>query len=119
MIPPKLDLHKLPGEMQFTLSSAQHVIDTWYDKHIVPMFENAKIVYSSSIEDVWFESHKVDIFSFKLKGLVINIQPIKEETAEDILREFIEECSKTPIGSYIPSANILFKARKLLDKNET
>ena len=88
-------VNKLPAtpednEYLFTVDAFDH----WFDKVIKPhnkLIESAVSVYarvpSGEQPCVWVESHKRDDIPDTHRAYLINIQPIKKETAEDVLRE--------------------------------
>lgn len=64
--------------------------DEWYATEIAPLFENAVWVYGQKTEEremCGFDERPFDNDTHK--ALLIKIEPIKEESAEDILKEFI------------------------------
>jgi hypothetical protein len=71
----------------------------WFDKHVEPVnraIENAVDVYGNVYEPYKGE---VNCSTFDVakcntnthRALLINIQPIKKESAEDVLRDFVKE----------------------------
>ena len=67
-----------------------------FDTHLKPIFENAVEVFGEKEHGI-FSIHRLNkenpysSFYNTHKALLINIEPIKEESAEDILREMISE----------------------------
>ncbi len=66
--------------------------DLWYAKEIAPLFENAvEVECSRTIGNhlgSWYASEN-GCAPKSHKALLIKIQPLKEESAEDILRELV------------------------------
>lgn len=88
---------------------------TWFDREIKSLFENAVEVYSQDGSD-WIENVPTNWATHK--ALLINIQPIKEDTAEDLLREIV---NTQQVGTEIDWAtwrNVIDKARKYLEKKK-
>lgn len=87
-------------------------IDEWWDKEIVPLFENAEEVFGApgrwySLPDIYKDTHK---------ALVVKITPIKEPTAEDLLRQIVNWVSGG-IGCKITAdSDVITKAKALLEK---
>lgn len=88
----------------------------WYDNCLVPwhkqVFEVAIEVtgHKGTTSKRWIFGDNVHAEFDTHKALLINITSIKEETAEDILRELISEC-RFPTGA-------LLKAKEFLEKKK-
>lgn len=69
------------------------MFDKWYATEIKPLFENAVEVISFGEQNSWqkfsFMPDYAVYASDGVTGLVVKIEPIKEETAEDILQQLI------------------------------
>jgi hypothetical protein len=87
----------------------------WYAKEITPLFENAVEVYGDGrIEQGLWSMQKGDCaINQTHRALLINIKPIKEETAEDIVKE-LANCDWTNKSSM----NIVEKAKAYREKKE-
>jgi hypothetical protein len=71
--------------------------EEWYAQQIEPLFENTVEVYKArgmSFPDDWTTSAPVENRTHI--ALLINIQPIKEPTADDLLKEILGEGGHTP-----------------------
>jgi hypothetical protein len=110
-MPPKPDwLHY--GCTAFTREAFDH----WYAKEIAPLFENASEVYTTCVLGFWTTSATLsNDHRFNHKALLINIQPIKEDTAEDILKEVVEWWKSYPDDDHAEYVN---KARKYLGRKK-
>lgn len=67
-------------------------LDDWFDENIVPinkMLEDAVEVYGFKNENTWKIDNDNEYDGWTAKAILTNIQPIKKETAEDILRELL------------------------------
>ena len=64
-------------------------------------------------KSIWQRPEHHDMHEVTHKALLISIQPIKKETAEDVLRDLIN----TPEGKMFP-VDWLEKAKAVLDGNE-
>lgn len=89
-MPPKPEHYPWMG---FTVSE----FDVWYDKEIKPLFENAiemvrETHKSSCTGENWYARDKVALGrgAYDHKALLIKIEPIKEDTAESLLKEIVE-----------------------------
>ncbi len=101
-LPPKpklhLDIKHITNEGHACWDST-HVMkefDMWYDREIVPLFENAVKVFCNKkyggacSDQEWGAAETLYTPDATHTALIINIKPIKEETAEDHLRRLIE-----------------------------
>lgn len=77
----------------FGISGGHHDdADEWFDTHVEPinkMLDEAVEVYGMKAHggNIWAtKQHEDD----SKKALLINIQPIKQETAEDVLRDWMK-----------------------------
>lgn len=98
----------------------------WYDSEVQPlisMLEGAVEVYGDSDSNHWYTTdcfYKGDTAKhYPMKGYVINTRPIKKETAEDVLRDFlrheresIEKYGDYCEGSYLP--DLIERAKRAL-----
>lgn len=86
----------------------------WYNKEIAPLFENAEEVFSNQTWQGWYPLGGPDDTP-TIKALLIKIEPIKEDTAEDFLRDFIKDHEKI----YGPtSGGIIDKAKAYLERKK-
>jgi len=75
--------------------------DQWFDQHVSPinrLLEAGIEVYTNSYEgraNEWLGKAWVDDPTHK--ALLINIEPIKQETADDVLRDWLEYSSSRTI----------------------
>lgn len=100
--------------------------DQWYDKEIRPLFENAVEVYRSRFSGGWSQNPERIKEGDTHKALIINIQPIKEETAEDLLREFVAQREIIERITYVPedrdqrgcTLELMSKAKAFLEKKK-
>lgn len=113
-MPKKPVMRPLAGDFQYrenVNAVTEHDFNKWWQAEIVPLFENAVEVWlDSETATKWSEYHKSD---YK-KGMLINIQPIKEQTAEDLLREFL--AARGHHGSYLD--DLYLKVRNFLEKKK-
>lgn len=65
---------------------SKDVFDAWFDKEIAPLFQNAVEVYAPDDLNGWMRSCPS---AYTHKAILINIQPIKQDTPESLLRELI------------------------------
>jgi hypothetical protein len=85
--------------------------DKWYDKEIRPLFENAITFYGyrDLNSDGHLIFHECGISRDpEFTALVMKIESIKEETAEDLLEESIDLFNKGQAGIYGIKANLDF-----------
>ena len=84
-------------------------LDGWFDAHVEPinkMLEAGVEVYATRNRPEWLNNKFEDT---PHKALLINIEPIKQETAADVLRDFVNDMSQyehhtTQITPYIQRA---------------
>ena len=99
-------------------------IDRWFDEHVEPVNK----MLAEGVE-VWgyppSESAKEDhIWGVQKdehlthKALLINIQPIKKETAEDVLKELVQNWSRTS-GTDCDIGRLVDKAKAVLDETNS
>lgn len=100
-------------------------LDTWFENHVEPinkMLSEGYEVFSRSnttyLGDMWSIA---DNHHMTHKALLINIQPIKKETAEDVLRDFVK--SKLTEGPYASwgtgdLCSLHDRAKALLERGE-
>lgn len=94
----------------------KHEFEKWWDKEIVPLFENA-------VTAVGMFDHENKLFDFSDSfqdathtASLVNIKPIKHETAEDLLRQIVNWVSGG-IGCKITAdSDVITKAKALLEK---
>lgn len=110
-LPPKPDFGYVTPEMRL-LKDCIHKdqFDRWYSTHIEPLFENAVEVRSRT-QKWWFIAEKDDDL---YTALLINIKPIKEDTTEEFLREFVDIIEDRNL-SIIEIDELVRRARKLLE----
>lgn len=93
----------------------------WFTSVIVPLFENAQIVYGHREENKphYWGPRENGQFDDTHTALVIKIEPIqKEETAEDLLREAYEALSIFESPYYVRQKKITNKIMTYLNKKE-
>jgi hypothetical protein len=99
----------------------------WWSDVIEPinlMLEDGVEVYSfeplkKSVR--WTPQWGHDESEFHSKGLLINIQPIKQESASDVLREFVKKSKEvSPTGQSWPNdiIDILNRAKAAIERGE-
>lgn len=104
-MPKKPVMRPLAGDFQYrenVNAVTEHDFNKWWQAEIVPLFENAVEVYGlncngwSSFSQYHNEpqTNTPEQQGKTHRALLINIQPIKEETAEDMLREIVESSTK-------------------------
>lgn len=79
--------HGIGGSGDIILSGD---FDSWYDREIKPLFENANEVVSHKNWGGWYEGCGPEENPSK-RALLIKIEPITEENAESILQE-LHDC---------------------------
>lgn len=114
-MPPKLDLKSAGWLTRHSIAYdiCQRSFDAWYDTHIRPLFENAVEIYLSTnglVDGVDWSTDYSDKYTHK--ALIINIEPIKEETAEDLLRELVNAIAKRD------STDAYCEAKAFLERNK-
>ena len=75
----------LPKEYEDTM-------DDWFSDNVEPinkMLDGAETVYGEN-DDCWFTRDAGNFETNTHKALLINIEPIKKETAEDVLRDLYD-----------------------------
>lgn len=126
-MPPKLEFDiKCVGYLTIheteMLSYHRIQFEEWYDKEIKPLFENAIDVVKDSYSrtgDSWYERGKEALVSgttYDHRYLLIKIEPIREETAESILRAFINETRHIVSNPIIISLHQ--RAKQFLEKTK-
>ena len=96
--------------------------DDWFFEFVVPNnrdIENAVEVRGTRTGNYaleWSEENPLVDRGFTHKALLINIEPIKEETAENVLREWIKQ-PEYP-GSSLEIHNIIERAKAVLEQDE-
>ena len=103
------------------------LFNEWFNKNVEPineMLNKAIKVYSNFPSLKWYPTQMPEEYDFKQEALLINIQPIKKETAEDVLKEFVdffEDVPKAAKTMTIPSPNhwndLLYRAKALLEED--
>lgn len=99
-MPPKPMLRRIDhtrGAYGFGIYSED--FNEWYDKEIKPLFENAEDV--RLCDSVTRTAHLAEPIDAKHKALLIRIEAIKEESAEDILREILKVSEEIDNGKYV------------------
>lgn len=96
------------------LEYAENCLNEWFDKHVEPINK----MLSEGVEVYGFqgpEGYAMEQFHSKEtdthKGILINIEPIKKETAEDVLRDIVRDCDNAGIESMEDYYN---RAKKVL-----
>lgn len=96
-----------------------YIVDDWFHDTIGPintMIDNAVVVYGNDEHIWWYEGSPGN--SAASKAYLVGIESIKEETAEDLLREYIEQYESMGLESI--NNNYYFnKAKKLLENKTT
>lgn len=125
---PKFDrlwgIHTSPG---WSSGITEDHFDEWYDKDIKPLFDTAiEVKASVDLDDVagahWYAPDKNVIRKelYSHKALLICIEPIKRETAENILRELLYYEEAKSFGmSFVERLEIIDRAKSFLNKNKT
>lgn len=82
-------------------------------KELERELEQAKSVYGSTCFNSWefdTQPHKLDTHS----AIILGIEPIKKETAEDVLRELIEKVDLKYAYDIANLTDVIKRARKVL-----
>ena len=107
---------KKPIGFHSCASITTHMFDKWFDEEIRPIFERACTVYglnNFSRPDNW-SCYKDTVHNHT--ALLINVELVKEDTPESILREIIEEYDKfSKHIDYDIKNPIVERARKLVE----
>ena len=85
-------------------------INSWFDSKVEPinkmLAEGVEIYQELKLMDsLWDTDKDSHNMKFDTKALIINIRPIKRETKEDFIRDWIayEECEIKKSGPYVSS----------------
>lgn len=77
-------------------------LNRWYDQFIIPLnraLDEAVVVYARVPEGdwptVWVQANKRDDTTDTHRALLIGIEPLKQETCADVLRDMIEKTTNT------------------------
>lgn len=110
------------GPTGFNLET-ESILDTWFRRNVEPvnkMLSEGVEVYSYENESGWVVRELNNSGDLEEKALLINIQPIVRETAEDVLRDYLEteEESIRKNGPYhnSPFTQIIERAKAVLNK---
>lgn len=88
------DYHEMAAKVMSGRSPGWDVlIDEWFHNNVEPMnkmlSEGVEVYGEDNCSgNIW--AQECQLTNHKLKALLINIQPIKKETAEDVLRDWIK-----------------------------
>ena len=84
----------------------------WYQENVVPindLFHKAIAVVGKEEDRVWFNaSDQLNWTEIKVRAYLIGIEPIKKETAEDVLRDIFKD------GKFHCNSEIIARAQKVL-----
>lgn len=93
-------------------------LNVWFDQHVEPinkmLSEGVEITChrnSFTSQDSWYATK--NLYEATHKALLINIEPIKKDTTDDVLREFIRLYQK---GNYTTMSDIYHRALTILEK---
>jgi hypothetical protein len=117
------DWAKLPDLHEPMLSAVPKAeLYNWFETTITPinkMLDNAVEVYSytSILPDKtsclsWCENRSIK--NHKEKALLINIEPIKKESAEDVLRDMIKRAKDDKFTRYAAVEDAIERAKAVL-----
>lgn len=115
-----LPLNLKPGSMQWSANAAS--IDKWFDEHIKPINEaldEAVVVYGNKVHPlkpiaIWSQG-----FTGTHKGLLVNIKPIKQESAADVLKDILTDwIYKTELIKGHNDNELLKRAKAVLGEGE-
>lgn len=142
--PPKPNFHDYNTRTD-TYSITKSDFNEWYDKEVKPLFENAVEMWGYSpfpykdhpsgnyMEPMNWRSPEIakkrvddgdEMFLGNHKALLIKIEPIKQETAESLLREIANFHDQSGIIEYksasppIVSASLVSRIKRFLDKKK-
>lgn len=116
---------KEPDWKRLIVTEGEHTpellnLNVWFAENIAPYEfykpEDAVEVYGRRNEmqdNMYFNFDEKEYIIDTHKALLINIEPIKKETAEDVLRDFVREWDK-PMSSEKKLDHILDRAKALL-----
>lgn len=103
-------------------ASCSEAFDRWFDEQIEPinkLFEDAVEVrkfehslWSTHAQSNWFSDEN----KCSHKALLIDIQPIKKETAEDVLRDMTKYVNSKPLSYGHELHRIVKRAKAVLNE---
>ncbi len=104
-----------PKWRDFADVTSQNILDldVWFNTHVGPfnkMFDSAQVVKSVGL-CWWPKEHTDSKTDWTETALLINIQPIVKETAEDVLRDLVREYDR---GERVDSWLYIERARDVL-----
>lgn len=113
-MPPKPEFYAYTLEGGFQRSMLfETEFHSWFAKEIAPLFQNAVEVWETP-GDYWSEAPSAVPVNFERhKALLLNIQPIKEESADDILREVVDTIASGNVDGGVKAFD---KAKAYLEK---
>jgi hypothetical protein len=101
--------------------------DEWFDKHVKPIndeLDKAVVVYNDirgpeKGHQKYWTRYKDDktLREQSYKALLINIEPIKQETCADVLRAIIHDSEK--MGDYVLTPQEIDRAKAAIDREKT
>jgi len=112
---------KFPQEIANMVSTRTNTyLDNWWKKEVEPinkMLRDAVEVHSHmrSGEVCWAEKGFAKDATHR--AYLIGIEPIKKETAEDVLRDYIRRCESDESGS-MDVTDIIERAKRVLENEE-
>jgi hypothetical protein len=114
-MPPRLIFKKVYRE-DWTFDVAQRQFDEYFEREIKPLFENAVEVWGDGrVDEALWSSYKNDrTINQTHSALLINIQPIAPESADEILREIVGWLGQVEAGT--KTRELVEKARKYLER---
>jgi len=95
-------------------------LNKWFDEHVEPinkMLSEGEMIYGYMNHGVfWKRPEEPSQRETTHTALLINIQPIKKETAEDVLRDYFDYAKFLTFGN--PKAKLLFeRVKKVLGES--
>ena len=114
-------IHLEIGEWTLANAKTKSELANWFDQKVEPinkMLSEGAEVYSfdpPKTSTRWSPQWGHDESEFDHKGLLINIQPIKKETAEDVLKALIDYEDNIPDAMKPEYESIYERAKAVLD----
>ena len=96
----------------FTIMDGERIANIANDK-IMKWINSAPVVYGDIVDDDWvFSTDWVSTDTYM--GYVLQIEPLKKESAEDHLRKIIKLLEEKPYGFLGELYNVAYDAKNLL-----